>query len=439
MQLQTKQIFSGKHNLKPASIHAICLFFLRHLIFVLALGIPLAAQTNEELFREYQFNFDIPGARARGMGGAFIGTADDATASFANPAGLAFLSETAITLEWRTRRLDAQEGALTGVVNSFYKEASVDLDSVNFLSFNFRWRGWYFGIFQFGYLDEKQKRDFTSRSLAPGEERIESRSLSLALEGTSRGFGVARRFGNLKLGLSANHLEFKGLANFDRESFFFAGTPASTRLVSSIDDSDQAWGLNLGAHHMANDHLSWGVVYRYNPKFSLQEAVTESENGIPTFVDEVRVPFAVPDVLGAGLSYRLRPDLRFALDWQRVFYSEIVDDGFVIVESIQTERRENYTIDDADELHAGFEWLIPLKSSVWAIRSGYFHNPQHPVRYRGDDPFFKARFSETQTRDENHLTIGVGWVLLNKFEVDLAADFWEQGREFKVSFIWRNK
>lgn len=36
----------------------------------------------------FQFSFSNPGARSLGFGGAFVALADDATASFANPAGL---------------------------------------------------------------------------------------------------------------------------------------------------------------------------------------------------------------------------------------------------------------------------------------------------------------------------------------------------------------
>jgi hypothetical protein len=42
---------------------------------------------NSETFSGFQFNFNNPGARALGMGGAFVAVADDATAVIANPAG----------------------------------------------------------------------------------------------------------------------------------------------------------------------------------------------------------------------------------------------------------------------------------------------------------------------------------------------------------------
>ena len=46
-----------------------------------------------------QFNFSNPGARSMGFGGAFAALADDATATFANPAGLVQLSRPEVSVE----------------------------------------------------------------------------------------------------------------------------------------------------------------------------------------------------------------------------------------------------------------------------------------------------------------------------------------------------
>ena len=45
-------------------------------------------QSNERVYESFDFRFVTPGARAVGMGKAFTGLADDATAAFTNPAGL---------------------------------------------------------------------------------------------------------------------------------------------------------------------------------------------------------------------------------------------------------------------------------------------------------------------------------------------------------------
>ena len=51
-------------------------------------GSAAHAVTDEEVFRDLQFNFINPGGRSLAMGGAFVSLANDATAAQANPAGL---------------------------------------------------------------------------------------------------------------------------------------------------------------------------------------------------------------------------------------------------------------------------------------------------------------------------------------------------------------
>jgi long-chain fatty acid transport protein len=50
------------------------------------------------------FNFGNPGARSLGMGGAFLGLADDASAAEANPAGLTILIRPEVSLEMRANK-----------------------------------------------------------------------------------------------------------------------------------------------------------------------------------------------------------------------------------------------------------------------------------------------------------------------------------------------
>ena len=75
---------------------ALCLWWLSG-----AAGVR--AQTNEEIGAGLQFSFSPPGARSLAMGGAFSGLADDATAAFANPAGLIWLTRSEVSVEGRHR------------------------------------------------------------------------------------------------------------------------------------------------------------------------------------------------------------------------------------------------------------------------------------------------------------------------------------------------
>src|SRR6266550_1023289 len=72
------------------------------LAFCALIALPTLAQnTDIESLAGLQFNFGNPGARSLGMGGAFIGLADDASAAEANPAGLTILRKPEFSIEGR--------------------------------------------------------------------------------------------------------------------------------------------------------------------------------------------------------------------------------------------------------------------------------------------------------------------------------------------------
>src|SRR5687767_8595824 len=71
-------------------------------LVLLVAALPLTAQNVDiEALSGLQFNFGNPGARSLGMGGAFLGLADDASAAEANPAGLTILRKPEVSIEAR--------------------------------------------------------------------------------------------------------------------------------------------------------------------------------------------------------------------------------------------------------------------------------------------------------------------------------------------------
>src|SRR3954462_2969750 len=73
------------------------------------------AQTSLQI--PLQFDFINPGAKSLALGGAFAGLADDATAAFANPAGLTQLEGPELSVELRGTRITSeflQRGRLSG-------------------------------------------------------------------------------------------------------------------------------------------------------------------------------------------------------------------------------------------------------------------------------------------------------------------------------------
>ncbi|MBD3854667.1 MAG: hypothetical protein IFJ96_07770, partial [Acidobacteria bacterium] len=138
---------------------------------------------------------------------------------------------------------------------------------------------------------------------------------------------------------------------------------------------------------------------------------------------------AFPDVWGLGLAYR-SPDgsLTIGFEWDRVEYSIIgktLDSPVVDASQV--------TIDDANELHFGVEYVFLETRPLIAIRGGVWHDPDHRFRYLGDDPFSQALYR--QGEDILHVTAGVG-IAFKRFQIDFGADLSQNSDVFALSAIY---
>src|SRR5438477_11736024 len=90
-------------------------------LLLLAPAVPAVAGDkgliNSETFSGFQFNFNNPGARSLGMGGAFVAVADDATAVVANPAGLTILQRPELSAEVKFTRYRNTFNAVSNTPN----------------------------------------------------------------------------------------------------------------------------------------------------------------------------------------------------------------------------------------------------------------------------------------------------------------------------------
>src|SRR5215213_3170181 len=74
---------------------------LRWMSFLAVLCMAAGAEAQPQIIPRFDFSFSNPGARSLGFGGAFAALADDATAAYANPAGLVQLAEPEVSFETR--------------------------------------------------------------------------------------------------------------------------------------------------------------------------------------------------------------------------------------------------------------------------------------------------------------------------------------------------
>src|SRR5262245_19348121 len=92
--------------------------------FVMLSALTLGAQSTDD---GSVFDFSLPGARSRGMGGAFVAIADDASAVYSNPAGLTSLFRPEVSVEgrlWSLRYIAIDSG------HGFGPPSGIGIDTV---------------------------------------------------------------------------------------------------------------------------------------------------------------------------------------------------------------------------------------------------------------------------------------------------------------------
>jgi long-subunit fatty acid transport protein len=424
-------------------------------IGMLAAAAPLRAQ----VFTTVEFSFSNPGARSLGLGGAFVALADDATAAFANPAGLTQLVEPEISLEARAWSYDSVYTATgrasglpsgDGIDTAFGPvpaEASVSLGGVSFLSFVYPWKNWSFAAYQHQLINFEMSQEiqglFAEGPGVAGSVRGPIESAFFNYEIAARSAAVGYRLSDsLSVGL--------GLSYFDPDVFFtgdeylplsravedyfapnaFLPEQLSHSVLAEVERGD--WGLSGGFLWSVSPRWRVGGAYREGPDLELELRATAGpahpEHPTGTVFASGTSPWSFPDVWALGASYR-STDGRWTagFEWSRVEYS-------TVIESFAPELRSSGSfLEDADELHAGGEYAFFAGKSVIGVRLGAWLDPDHRVRNERGLGFVQAEHLPGE--DEIHLAAGLG-VAYRSFQFDLGVDFSERRDTASLSAIY---
>jgi len=408
-----------------------------------------------------EFSFSNPGARAMGLGGAFTALADDATAAFANPAGLVQLTKPEVSVEGRIwsystpftlgGRFDGSEpsGILLDTTSRFRTaESSQDLAGLSFLSFvypkedwslafyrhqsaNFEFRSETQGLFAHASPPFKDRREVDFRSFFDFDLVNYGFSAAYRLrEGLSVGLGISYMVGKFT---SQADIYFPTEATLP-EGFFGPNVydPESRLLtnVLAMDDSD--WTFSLGALWRISQQWSVGGFFRKGPEFFL-EANTLSgpflqEFPVDTVLDTAQSPIGFPNIFGLGVAFKSKSEaLTLVAEWDRVQYSTLLD-------SLDPDFSDpgGSALDDGDELRAGLEYVFLDWVPLVAIRVGTWLNPDH--RFRDlNDPIGQALFRGGD--DQWHFTAGLG-IAFQRFQIDLGFDLSDVLKTASVSTVF---
>ncbi len=430
-------------------------------IFVLVLTVlrvPAAVEaiSNTETFGGFEFNFNNPGARALGMGYAFVAVADDATAVVSNPAGLVILQRPELSAEAKFVTYSdtilgysntLQEG-LAGVYNSRVFDDSVTIPSF----FSFVYPTEHVVVSAFVRELVNYKSDFSTQPVFVANPQNPAIAAQLfpvksSLQITALDFGLGVGINLAKMhpllpNVGASVELSIGRVNSSLQRFNLSSTSVISQ--TTVDGTDISAGLNVGLLWrplkglevwQPLKELSLGAVYRRGPKYEMQQTLQQPP--FPTQVFDFTLK--VPDVYGGGVAYRLLDRLTLSLDVYRILYSQLLDD-FQVVFTPSAVTASQFKVNDATTVHVGaecvfFPWNIPI-----ALRVGYFSDPDHKIRYTGpvttqNQAFEKVLFPGG--RDVNHFTGGFGIVPFRGLQIDFATSQSPTVKEYAISTVYR--
>jgi hypothetical protein len=429
--------------------------------FFFSLLLLAAGAAAQEVPVVLEFSFSNPGARAMGVGGAFAALADDATAAFTNPAGLAQLTRPEVSIEGRLwsystpftlgGRFDGSEpsGILLDDTSGLRTaESSQDLAGLSFLSFVYPKEDWSLAF----YRHQSARFEFRSRTQGlferaspPYSDRrqIDFQSF-IDLDLVNYGFSVAYQLSEgLSLGLGISYLDGRFSSQSDiffpteeslPEGFFgpHSYNQESLLLTNLLTINDSDWTFNLGFLWHASRQWSVGGFFRRGPEFLLEETTFSGPflRDIPegTVVDTAESPIGFPDVFGLGVAFKSEGEaLTLLAEWDHVRYSTILD-------SLDPDEfdSEAAALDDGDEFHAGLEYVFLDWVPLVAIRVGTWLEPDHRFRNVGN-PLGRALFRAGD--DQWHFTAGFG-IAFQRFQIDLGFDLSDVIKTASVSTVF---
>jgi long-subunit fatty acid transport protein len=425
------------------------------LLSTVLVALAAAAQEEPQPILTAQLSFSNPGARSLGLGGAFVALADDATAAWANPAGLVQIARPEVSLEGRHWRYSTPfvargriEGEPTGfgldTIAGLRTETSNDnLSDLAFLSFVYPRNRWSVAVYRHVLANLEATAEtrgiFAGRSQCCPQRFLDQRNrsnLEIASYGSSGAYRITDSF-SLGLGLVYYDGSLQTASDLyvwdEPEDFLGSVTsylPERFVVGQTLFVDDRSLGFTGGFLWRISSHWSLGGKYRQGPEFDFEGRALIGpalDLGFPPgteIVLDLGAQVDFPDNYGLGAAYRSgQGRLTMAFEWDRVTYSDPLDSLGV----------DDQDIDDADELHLGGEWALLEMRPLLAVRVGVWLDPDHQTRAneRAND-FTRALLQPGE--DEMHYAVGLG-VALKNFQLDGAIDFSDSVKTASLSAI----
>jgi len=338
------------------------------------------------------FSIFEQGTKSMGMAMAFTAQADDPSALFYNPGGVAFLDGQRFSLGATV--VTSTRGDFKGANPSPGVDARGEQEPLFETPPHFYWTRevnprWRFGLgltSPYGLTTEwKNPSRFPGRYLSTKAAlRTFDLNPTLAWQATPSlgvGLGVLVRFSDVEL-----------------ERFVPQRSPITGRLIDVgrvrlESDFSEGYGFSAGILHKWNDSFSWGLSYRSRVKIDYQGdgRFTQIPTGIPPFDAAIArlIPFGqalaietsveFPDTASLGLAVAVSAQSKLELDVNWTGWSSFDEVPLVFVDAPQFSQTLPEHWENAMNYRLGFRWAQGA-SNEWRVGAYYDETPQ-PERY----------------------------------------------------------
>jgi long-subunit fatty acid transport protein len=334
------------------------------------------------------------GARAFGMGGAFLARADDATAASWNPAGLSYLRRPEATFAGAHEINKSDITSATGVTTEFnrFEGTTPDFAALTY-------------PLEIGSVSGAAQISF-QRVIPWGGAREIGRAFpepDVSIDATGgfdtialgTGWRVSRRW---RLGVTLNRW-FNGFQQDLQRKPDPALVERTRQIITTFDI--EGWNFNLGLMWSPVESLNVGLVGRtpFTANVRLAKERTDffpDEKGelVPVGInshesDDVRLDF--PGAVGAGASWRPRSQLTVSADYTRTFWSDAFIYNYFLLPFAPIESEKTQGVEvfprlpfpflteeqvDAQQIRTGFEYVWITSRLKVPLRLGYFTDRQ---------------------------------------------------------------
>ncbi len=323
------------------------------------------------------------GSKAMGMAGAFTAQADDPSAIFHNPAGIAFQKKRdfALGFTW-IRGIDATfDGAapFPGV------GVTAEQETLSQFPPHFYWvepinQNLTFGLgvyTPFGLVTEwKNPNDFPGRFISTKAAlRAVDVNPTIGWQVNPNfgvGFGIIGRYSDVELVQHAPAFNP------------FTGTIADVATVKLDSDFDSGYGWNAGFLHKVNNSFSWGISYRSKITIDYGGSARLTQNPTGTPLDPlvplllplnrdlpVKTSIEFPDMASLGVALALTQNTLLEVDFNRTGWSTF---DTLVIDFTEGDLDDTTRLEDwhnANNYRLGVRWNAP-SGSQW--RAGYVHD-----------------------------------------------------------------